>query len=146
MIVSDHSPCPPELKLRESGDFLKAWGGIASLEIGLAAIWTEMRARSIGLEKVAQWMSEAPARLAGLDVRKGGIVPGRDADLVVFDPDAEWTVDAAKVRHRHKLTPYAGRKLRGLVEATFLRGEKVYDLGEFPGDPRGERLTSARKV
>jgi allantoinase len=119
LIATDHSPCPPEMK---KGHFMDAWGGIASLQVALPAVWTEARRRGIGIERVAQWMSSAPARLAGIH-RKGSIRPGMDADLVVFDPDAAFTVDPVRLHHRHPITPYAGRELCGKVEATYVRGE-----------------------
>lgn len=138
MIVSDHSPAPPAMKERESGDFTRAWGGIASLELGLSAVWTEGAKRGLSLENLASLMSRWPADLADLGMRKGLIEAGYDADLVLFDPDAEWTVDPERLQHRHKLTPYAGRRLRGRVERTFLRGREIYVRGEFPGAPAGE--------
>ena len=124
LIATDHSPCPPVLK--GDGDFLAAWGGIASLELSLPAVWTAAAARGIGVERVAEWLCAAPARLAGLHARKGAIAPGRDADLVIWDPDAEFVVDEAALRQRHKHTPYAGRRLRGRVHATYARGRLVY--------------------
>jgi allantoinase len=123
MIVSDHSPAPPELK---TGPFEKAWGGIASLELGLSVMFTIHN----NLADLANWMSQAPAQVAGL-TNKGKIAPGYDADLVLFDPDATWTVDPGKLHQRHKITPYAGFELKGRVRATYLRGEKIYDDGEF---------------
>src|SRR5262249_29441693 len=92
VMVADHSPWPPELKARESGDFMAAWGGIASLQLGLRVVWTGMRARGLPLERLAAWMCEGPARLAGLAARKGAIAPGHDADFVVWHPDREATV------------------------------------------------------
>jgi allantoinase len=121
-IVSDHSPCPPQLKGLDSGDFGAAWGGIASLQLTLPAVWTEARRRGHTLRDVARWMAAGPARIAGLS-RKGAIAVGRDADLVVFAADEAFTVDPAKLHHRHPLTPYAGRRLEGVVQATWLRGE-----------------------
>jgi allantoinase len=135
-VVTDHSPSPAEMKMRERGDFLAAWGGIASLQLSLAATWTEASRRGFGIEDLARWMSAAPARLAGLEHRKGAIAPGRDADLVIWDPDAEFTVDPARLHHRHKLTPYAGRRLRGAVRETWLSGEPV----AIDGPPRGRVL------
>jgi allantoinase len=132
-VVSDHSPCPPAMKALDTGDFGAAWGGVASLQLGLPVVWTEARRRGHSLADVARWMADGPARLAGLD-RKGAIVPGNDADFAVFAPDATFTVDPAGLRHRHRLTPYAGRKLAGVVRGAWLRGEPV------GGAPRGRLL------
>jgi allantoinase len=142
MVVSDHSPCPPQLKLRESGDFSAAWGGISSLGLTLSAVWTAASERGFTLADVARWMCSEPARLAGISPWKGAIAEGLYADLVVWDPEETWTVDPARLHQRHKLTPYAGRVLKGAVEATYLRGEKIFDRGEFPSEPRGEILLS----
>jgi allantoinase len=137
LIASDHSPCPPEMKHPESGDFMAAWGGIASLELGLAAVWTEARARGLSVEHVVRWMSERPARLAGLGPHKGRIAVGADADLVAWRPDVEWTVESAKLHQRHKLTPYDGRRLMGQVERVFLAGVEVFAEGKPIGAPTG---------
>ena len=127
LVVSDHSPAPPTLKCR--GDFVRGWGGIASVELGLAAVRTEARDRGYSVGDVARWMSEAPAALAGLSARKGRIAPGYDADLVVWNADDQFTVEASRLQQRHKVTPYAGRRLRGTVRTTFLRGQRVWDRG-----------------
>lgn len=140
LVVSDHSPCPPEMKRGPGGDFLRAWGGISSLQLGLSVVWTQARQRGYRLEQVAEWMCRAPARLAGLGKRKGAIAPGYDADLVVWNPEASFCVDAALLHHRHKLTPYAGRVLHGVVEATFLRGEVIHRQGSFSVGPIGAIL------
>jgi allantoinase len=137
MVVSDHSPCTPELKRMESGDFFAAWGGIASLELALPAVWTEARRRGVELSAVSEWMSARPARLLGLENRKGTIARGRDADLLFFDPEAERVVDAAHLHHKNRITPYHGETLRGVVLATFLRGEPVYQRAQHDGQPRG---------
>lgn len=129
LIASDHSPCPPELKRLEAGDVLGAWGGIASLELGLGAVWSGARARGFAPEDVVRWMSDGPSRLAGL-AQKGAIAPGADADLVVWDADTEWTADAARLHQRHKVTPYDGRKLLGRVRRTYVNGRLVYAEGE----------------
>jgi allantoinase len=141
MIVSDHSPCPPILKRRDVGDFFVAWGGIASLQLGSAVVWTGMRDRGVPLERLADWMSAAPARLVGLDHRKGRIAEGFDADLVFFDPDGELTVRADALLHRHPVTPYLGARLRGTVERTYVRGALTYDRRTGPvATPHGEPL------
>jgi len=143
LIATDHSPCPPAMKCRETGDFLRAWGGISSLELSLPVMWTEARQRGAGIPQIARWISEGPSRLAGLS-RKGAIAVGCDADLVVWDPDAEFRLDAGALHQRHKLTPYAGRKLRGVVQTTFLRGQKIYDRGNFPAPAAGRVLQRGR--
>jgi allantoinase len=128
-VVSDHSPCPPALKHPESGDFMAAWGGIASLQLGLPVVWTGMRTRGLPLERLAEWMSAAPARLLGLAHRKGRIAPGHDADLVVWTPEQEFTVRADALLQRHPITPYLGVRLFGVVNATYLRGRRVFTRG-----------------
>jgi allantoinase len=135
LVVSDHSPCVPELKRLDIGDFGVAWGGIASVELSLPAVWTAARARGHRLVEVVRWMAERPADVAGLR-RKGRIALGGDADFCVFAPDAAFVVDPARLRMRHPLTPYAGRPLAGQVRATWLRGHEV------TGDtPRGDLLS-----
>lgn len=120
LVVSDHSPCTPELKRLDAGDFGAAWGGIASLQVSLPVVWSGARARGVDLAQVVRWMAEAPARLAGLP-GKGAIAVGKDADLVAFAPEERWTV--GDLEHRNPVTPYAGRDLRGVVRRTWLRGE-----------------------
>jgi allantoinase len=139
-IATDHSPCPPAMKLPEEGDFLRAWGGIASLQLSLPAVWTEARARGYAVTHLATWLCEGPARLAGLAGRKGTIAVGCDADFVIWDPEAKFHVEPAKLHHRHKVTPYAGRELSGRVETTFLRGRKIFERGEFSAGPLGHVL------
>ncbi len=137
MIVSDHSPCPPALKLQETGDFLCAWGGISSLQLRLPIVWTEAQRRGILIQDLSRWLCSAPAELVGLDGRKGRLRIGYDADLVIWNPAKEFRVDGAALHHRHKLTPYQDRILQGFVEKTFLRGRKIYDEGEVIDQPRG---------
>ncbi len=145
MIVSDHSPCPPAMKLPESGDFLQAWGGISSLQLRLPVVWTECKRRGFSLPDLARWLSSAPARLVGLESRKGSIAIGYDADLVVWNPAKQFHVAGESLHHRHKVTPYEDRVLDGVVEKTFLRGLKIYDTGEFIGKPSGLLLTSCNE-
>lgn len=149
MVVSDHSPCPLGMKRRDVGDFFIAWGGIASLQLGASVIWTAMRARGIPIESLANWMCAAPARLVGLGARKGRIAPGYDADLVVVDPDADVTVHAGMLFHRHPISPYVGRRLRGAVEAVYVRGVLAFDRSTGPaeippGELMGVRVTNHR--
>ena len=131
MVVSDHSPCPPEMKLPEPGDFTKAWGGVSSLQLRLPVMWTEAKMRGFTISQIAEWLCRAPTKLVGLDRRKGAIAVGYDADIVIWNPDAEFRVAPEMIHHRHKLTPYAGEVLLGKVEKTFLRGQMVYDCGDF---------------
>jgi allantoinase len=131
LVVSDHSPCTPELKRLDVGDFGEAWGGIASLQVALPVVWTGARARGIGLDRVVSWMSLAPARLAGLP-GKGAIAVGKDADLVAFAPEERWTV--GDLEHRNPVTPYSGRELHGVVRRTWLRGRPA------DGEPAGRLL------
>ncbi len=123
-VVSDHSPCTEELKRFDTGDFGAAWGGIAGLQLGLPAVWTAARRRGVPLTDVVRWCSAAPAELVGL-TGKGVIEVGRDADLCVFAPDEEFTVDVGKLFHRNAVSAYHGRRLTGVVRRTFLRGREV---------------------
>jgi allantoinase len=125
-VVSDHSPCPAELKRFDTGDFAAAWGGISSLQLSLPVVWTAAIARGLSLVDVALWMAERPAGLAGLR-SKGAIAPGYEADLVSFAPDEEFVVDVAALRHRNPVSPYAGLTLRGMVRTTWLRGVPIGD-------------------
>jgi len=135
LVVSDHSPCTAPMKAPEVGDFGLAWGGISSLQLGLPLVWTQARRRGIGLAQVAAWMSAAPARLAGL-AAKGRIAAGYDADLCVLAPEESFVVDPGELHHRHPATtPYAGRRLHGVVRLTMLRGQPA-----DPGRPRGKLL------
>ena len=141
MVVSDHSPCTPNLKLPEKGDFLEAWGGIAALQFGLPVIWTQAEKRGFGLREISRWMSAAPAKLAGLDERKGKLAVGFDADIVVWHPEKEFKIVPEIIEFRHKITPYSGMNLRGVVEATYVRGTRVYENGQFAASASGALLT-----
>ncbi len=142
MVVTDHSPCPPAMKLLSQGNFQAAWGGIASLSVALPVMWTEASERGFSLLDLARWMSATPARLAGCDARKGRIAAGCNADFVVFDPERKLTVREEELHYRHPVSPYVGETLRGVVEATYLRGNPVFLNGEFPGEPAGREYTS----
>jgi allantoinase len=125
LVASDHSPCPPAMKETE-GDFFSAWGGIASLQFSLSAMWTGARTRALKPERIAQWMSAAPARLAGLQGRKGALAAGYDADITLWDPEASFVVNPTEILHRHKVTPYIGRELFGKVLATYVGGRRIF--------------------
>jgi allantoinase len=141
MIVTDHSPCPPAMKQEESGRFDLAWGGIASLSLALSVIHTECSNRGFTLNNLVHWMSSAPAVLAGLSHRAGALEPGREANFVVFDTEAEFTVTADRLHYRHAISPYLNEKLRGVVKATYLRGAAVYREGSFSATPLGHEVT-----
>lgn len=140
LIASDHSPCPPSLKKLDSGSFETAWGGISSLGLSLSIVWTEARQRGVAIPRLVEWMSTAPARLLGLEARKGRIAPGYDADLVAWDPEATSTIREDALHFRHRQTPYAGRTLHGVVRRTFLGGRTVFHDGKLLGEPAGQLL------
>ncbi len=137
LVATDHSPCPPEMKRLAEGNFRSAWGGIASLSMALPLMHTEASKRGFSLSHVANWMSEAPANLAGCHTEKGRLRAGHHADFVVFDPESEFVVSEDRLHYRHPVSPYLGEKLRGVVKATYLRGRKVFSDGQFPGGPIG---------
>ena len=140
LVVTDHSPCPPPMKRLEEGNFRSAWGGIASLSMALPVMWTEAHQRGFALTDIARWMAQQPARLAGCDARKGRLAAGYDADFVVFDPEAEFTVTEDRLHHRHRVSPYLGQKLRGVVTKTYLRGVVAFADGGFPGQAAGQEF------
>lgn len=140
LIATDHSPCPPEMKRLDEGRFDLAWGGIASLSVALPVVWTEAAQRGFAVEDLVRWMSVGTAKLCGMQDRAGAIAVGRDADFVVFDPDAEFEVTPERLHFRHPVSPYVGAWLRGVVEATYLRGEPVWSSAEFDSRLRGREL------
>jgi allantoinase len=142
MVVTDHSPCPPAMKRLLEGNFQTAWGGVASLSVALPLMWTEASRRGFTLVDVVHWMAEGPSRLAGCETRKGRIAAGYDADFVVFDADREFVVTEDKLYYRHPVSPYLGETLRGVVKATYLRGNPVFNEGEFPGEPAGREYAA----
>jgi allantoinase len=134
------------MKRLSEGNFLTAWGGIASLSVALPLMWTEARRRGFTLLDLARWMSAAPARLAGSDARKGRLAAGYDADFVVFDADREFIVSEDTLHYRHPMSPYLGETLYGMTKATYLRGNAVFAEGEFPGTPMGRECAANRKI
>jgi allantoinase len=145
MVVTDHSPCPPEMKRLSEGNFRTAWGGIASLSVALPLMWTEAGKRGFTLLDLANWMAAGPARLAGCDTRKGRLAAGYDADFVVFDADREFVVTENILHYRHSVSPYLGETLRGVVKATYLRGKPVFAEGAegaFSGEPAGREYAA----
>lgn len=138
LVATDHSPCPPEMKKLQEGDFRTAWGGIASLSVALPVMWTEALRRGFGLTDIAKWMAEGTAKLAGIGSHKGKIAAGMDADFVVFDAEAEFVVEGKNLHYRHKISPYLGKRVKGIVRETYLRGECVFAGADFPGEPRGK--------
>jgi len=144
LVATDHSPCPPHMKRleaaqpgEETGRFDEAWGGIASLSVALPLMWTDCVQRAVALPQLVEWMSAAPARLAGVQAHVGSIEPGKHANLVAFDADASFTVTPEGLHYRHKISPYMGETLRGVVRSTWLRGERIFVDGAFPSAPRG---------
>jgi allantoinase len=141
MVVTDHSPCPPEMKRVDTGRFDLAWGGIVSLSIALPVMWTDANRRGFGLEDIARWMSSAPASLAGVGHKAGALEIGHEANFVVFDTEAESTVRSEKLHYRHAISPYMGETLRGMVKATYLRGEAIFQIETFAEAPAGREVT-----
>jgi allantoinase len=140
LIASDHSPCPPEMKGLAAGSFREAWGGIASLSLELPVVWTKAVENGFGLDDVARWMSARPAALAGVSARKGRLAAGMDADLVVFSPEGRFTASDHDLYFRHRVSPYVGERLRGVVSKTYVRGQLVFAHGDFPGEPIGREV------
>ena len=140
-VATDHSPAPPDLKQRKSGNFMTAWGGIASLQLALPVLWTAAQQRGISVERIARWLCEKPAEVAGLSHRKGRIATGYDADLLVWNPEKSFTVTEDMLYHRHKMTPYLNETLVGVVEQTYLGGVQVFADGAIVELNAGKRIT-----
>uniref|UniRef100_A0A672IYE7 allantoinase n=1 Tax=Salarias fasciatus TaxID=181472 RepID=A0A672IYE7_SALFA len=145
MVVSDHSPCTPDLKKLDSGDFTQAWGGISSLQFGLPLFWSSASERGFQLPDVVRLLSYKTAQLCGLASRKGRLAPGYDADLVIWDPERQYEVKPG-IHHKNKLTPYLGLTLQGVVSATILRGQLVYRDGLFCTEPLGKHLLVSQRM
>jgi allantoinase len=139
-VATDHSPAPPNMKEIESGNLMKAWGGIASLQLALPVLWTGARKRNIPVTHMAKWLCEKPALLPGLQEIKGKIAKGYDADLVVWDPDRSFKVTTEQLNHKHKITPYLNQELYGVVEQTWLNGELIFEQGNFPALNKGKLI------
>jgi allantoinase len=131
MVVSDHSPCTPEMKLLKEGDFMNSWGGISALQFGLPVMWTNLKSRGFGITDLTRLMSEQTARLAGLETRKGKLAVGYDADIVIWNPDEKFTIIPEIIHHKHNITPYSGLELAGRVISTYVRGNRVFENGDF---------------
>jgi allantoinase len=130
-VATDHSPAPPDFKELESGDFMKAWGGISSLQWALPVLWTAARQRGFLITDLCKWLCEGPAKLIGRKFKKGRLAKGYDADLIVIDPDKNFPVNQDSIHHNHKITPYLNHELFGVIEQTWLGGFKVFDKGEM---------------
>lgn len=138
-VVTDHSPCPPEMKRLQDGNFSSAWGGISSLSLALSLMYTEAAGRGFSLSDIVRWMAEGPAHLAGCS-HKGRVAEGYDADFVIFDTEAEFVVNESRLYYRHPVSPYIGENLRGVVRATYLRGTAIFQDGSFPAEALGREF------
>ncbi len=140
IVVSDHSPCTPNLKFIDEGDLKKAWGGISSLQFRLPVVWTEASKRGFSLTDIAEWLCKRPAEFLGMSHHKGSLIAGYDADIVVWDPQKRFEITAQAIEHKHKVTPYSGRELQGVVHRTYLSGRPVYENGKVVAEPIGKLL------
>ncbi len=140
LVATDHSPCPPAMKRLDEGSFQTAWGGIASLSLALPVMWTEASRRGFALVDLARWMALAPAHLAGCAAHKGRIAEGCDADFVIFEPETEFVVTEDQLYYRYPISPYLGKNLRGVVKATYLRGQVVFSGGKFSAEAHGREI------
>lgn len=140
MVVSDHSPCTPDLKLLEQGDFLTAWGGVSSVQFGLSLFWTNCQQYGFTLFDLVKLLCKNTAKLVKLENRKGAIKPGYDADFVIWDPEGSYQVKTEDIQHKNKVTPYLGKVMKGRVYRTVVGGETVFSQGEFIERPTGSFL------
>jgi len=140
-VATDHSPCTPNLKKKETGDFMQAWGGISSIQFALPILWTATEKRNCNITNMALWLSENPAKLIGKQNKKGQIAAGYDADLVIWNEKSEFRLEESMILHKHRLTPYLGEKLKGVINQTILSGEVVFDRGNFTSPPQGKIIT-----
>ncbi len=134
-VGTDHSPAPPDLKEIDSGNFAKAWGGIAGLQFALPVLWTVVSKKGATVLDVSKWMSSNVAKFIGLNNVKGKIAIGYDADLTVWNPEEYFTVNEKNIQHRHKVCPYIGENLKGVIKKTIVNGKLVYDEGHFVNLP-----------
>ena len=144
-VATDHSPALPSMKELESGDFMKAWGGISSIQFSLPALWTAAKQHNCDLTDIIKWLCEKPALLTGKEKTNGKIEKGFDADLIVWDPEKSFYVTEEIIQHKHKITPYINEKLYGEIEQTYLKGEKVFDKGKFLHLNKGRIITNNKK-
>ena len=143
MVVTDHSPCPPEMKRADTGRFDLAWGGIASLSLALSIVHTECARRGHSLDHLVRWMSSAPASLAGLIGHAGGLEAGREASFVIFDTEGHFDVSRGDLHYRHPISAYMGETLQGRAKSTWLHGELIYTrtaASPFPATPHGREI------
>lgn len=140
MVVSDHSPCTSDLKLLESGDFMKAWGGISSLQFGLSLFWTQLKNHGLSIFDINKYMTHNTAKLVGLHTSKGQIAANFDADFVIWNPNAIIEIEPSMIQHKNKVTPYLGKKLHGKILKTVVRGQIVFDDGKPFENPRGKLI------
>jgi len=144
-VATDHSPATPALKELATGDLTRAWGGISSLQLALPVLWTAARKRGASLFQLMKWLGEGPAALSGQSASRGIIAPGYAANLVVWEPDKTFRVSEEMLFHKHKLTPYLGEELYGIVRQTYLHGQKVFDQGLFAPVAGGDVILGTKK-
>jgi allantoinase len=136
IIASDHSPCDPALKKR--GDFRGSWGGIAGVQSTLAVVLERGHdGRRLRFERIASLLATRPAQRFGIS-GKGSVTVGNDADLVLLDPSADYTLEAGHLQQRHKISPYLGAMFGGVVRRTLRRGETIFLDGTITAATKGK--------